>query len=304
MPHSALDMYTSADASNSQIANATTAPIFGFGSSGTVFGVRSTVASSGSITVGSSGSVTVGSLGTNASCWPIRDQISGFLPNLWGRGKPQLAPVRRYRRGAVFSSIALILADTGSPGQGDRQIWKDILAAGQEEKTLDASTTEFPVRLVRVLGSDTTSSTDPGNTRFGENATTPEGPRGLAGALRDLQDFSHDDWDADGARAITPGVISEVAHLLSLLPDGIPEPEVAPASDGSVCMEWDSAAGSLWLDIGSDRSAQTLVKVGSLREQRRFRADAPDLATHLRVACARLYPSKRDFAIRRVMVAA
>jgi|SRR5271169_1053257 len=101
-----------------------------------------------------------------------------------------------------------------------------------------------------------------------------------------------------------PDTIREAARLLSLLPDGVSEPEVAPANDGSICMEWDSAAGSLWLDIGPDRTAQTLIKFGALKEERRFRVDAPELATYLRVAAARLYPNKQDLAIRSVMVAA
>jgi hypothetical protein len=175
------------------------------------------------------------------------------------------------------------------------------LPGGRNEEALSQ---QGGVRMVQVVGGGTAAFGDPGESPFAENRTTPERSGGLARALRDLEDFSYDDWDAEGARAITPEVIREAARLLSLLPDGISEPEVAPASDGSVCMEWDSSAGSLWLDIGPDRTAQTLIKIGSLKEERRFSADAPDLATYLRVASERLYPIKQNSAIRSVMVAA
>jgi hypothetical protein len=160
------------------------------------------------------------------------------------------------------------------------------------------------IRIVQVSGSGTTVSVEPQVSRFVESQTTPQASSGLERALKDLEDFSFDDWDGEGARAISPDLIREAARLLSLLPDDVSEPEVAPASDGSICLEWDSAAGSLWLDIGPNRTAQTLIKTGALKEERRFRVDAPDLAIYLRMATARLYPSKQDWAIRSVMVAA
>ncbi|MES2453878.1 MAG: hypothetical protein V4610_25260 [Pseudomonadota bacterium] len=105
-----------------------------------------------------------------------------------------------------------------------------------------------------------------------------------------MSDFSADGWDAEGGRGITKEVIGEASRLLDFLPVGMPEPDVAPASDGSVCMEWENAAGTLWLDIEADRSVRMLVMFGDKKQEMSFRANDPKISTYLLHAASRLYP--------------
>jgi hypothetical protein len=251
---------------------------------------------------------------------PSTNQTSGFISPSYGGAKVERGdilttgetrilpePLNRvisYPQDAFVSAVAIAGASIGSAVSEKIPAWRGLKRTTQSEQGKDALPRQGRIRIVPVSGSGTVVSVEPQVSPFVENETTPQASGGLERALRDLEDFSFDDWDGEGARAISPDLIREAARLLSLLPDDVSEPEVAPASDGSICLEWDSAAGSLWLDIGPDRTAQTLIKTGALKEERRFRVDAPDLAIYLRMASARLYPSRQDWAIRSVMVAA
>jgi hypothetical protein len=290
MPQLASHMYTPADTMNSQLDNAIITSVASFGSSETAFGgpIRDQIFGPFSASSSSTERQHSGVLAVDAT---------RFSP-------PRLAPVRWYSQGARSSSVVIILASVGSPAEGNPSFRRDLLTARQDDQTPEGSNQQGRIKRVQVIGAETGAFAGFGDSQLGEIGTARERSGGLVRALRDLEDFSHDDWDADGARGITPEVLGEAARVLNFFPNGIPEPEVAPASDGSVCMEWDSSAGSLWLDIEPDRTARTLLKIGSLKEERQFRADAPDLATYLRAAAARLYSSKPNMAIRSVMVPA
>jgi hypothetical protein len=266
-----------------------------FCSSGTSFGFTISVGSSG--TSFGSTNISVGSSGTSFG-GPSTGQIFGLI-------SPRYKGIEVERSDILTAGETRMLPELLNPVICYAFVSAvAIRRATQGEQGNDASRRRGRIRIVQVTGGGTAASADLQESPFAENRTTPQGSGGLERALRDLEDFSLDDWDAEGARAISPDVIREAARLLSLLPDGVSEPEVAPANDGSICMEWDSAAGSLWLDIGPDRTAQTLIKIGALKEERRFCVDAPDLAIYLRMASERIYPSKQDLAIRSVMVAA
>jgi hypothetical protein len=120
----------------------------------------------------------------------------------------------------------------------------------------------------------------------------------LPAALADLSEFAEDNWDGEGAAAVSGEAVDEARRILCAVPPRILEPEVAPAADGSVCMEWDAPRGSIWLDIAPDRSAQTLVKIGSFKVGRHFQPDAPDLPGYLCSLVGLLYPEQPDWASR------
>jgi hypothetical protein len=121
--------------------------------------------------------------------------------------------------------------------------------------------------------------------------------------LRDLEGYSEDDWDMEGARAITPEVIRITASLLERLPQHVLAPDIAPAADGTVCMEWIAPSGSLWVDIGSDRTAWILTKIDGERTERRLPVDGKDFWPYFRTALERLYPPKSGGGFRAVFMA-
>jgi hypothetical protein len=139
--------------------------------------------------------------------------------------------------------------------------------------TLTRNETDEPNRLTR----DETDELD----RREQNALE---------ALESLEEYSADDWDMEGARAISPEVIKIAASLLQRLPKEAASPDVAPAADGTVCMEWVARSGLLWLDLGSDRTAWMLTKIDGQREEKRLPVDGKDF----RMALERLYPPKRE----------
>lgn len=51
-------------------------------------------------------------------------------------------------------------------------------------------------------------------------------------------DCAEPDWDASGACPLSIGAIRCAEDFLRALPDGLPMPEVAPAPDGSVSLDW------------------------------------------------------------------
>jgi hypothetical protein len=105
-------------------------------------------------------------------------------------------------------------------------------------------------------------------------------------ALESLEEYSVDDWDGEGARAISPEVIKIAASLLRRLPEGAALPDVAPAADGTVCMEWVAPSGELWVDVGSDRIAWVLTKIDGQREEKRLPVDGKDFWADFQVALA------------------
>jgi len=123
-------------------------------------------------------------------------------------------------------------------------------------------------------------------------------------ALRGLAEYMYDDWDLEGARAITKEVIEIAGAVLGNMPAGAASPDVAPARDGTVCMEWFTSAGSLWVDVGSDRTACVLKKIAGEREEKRFRVDGRDFTSYLRSALEGLYPPRKLGGVSADFVAA
>src|SRR6266851_10395819 len=155
MLQSASHMYTSADTTNSRLANATIAPLTSFASSGTAFD------------------------------GPTRDQILGLFQTCRsGTGRQrddnvtadatrlpsrQLAPW--YRQSATFSSVAIILASTGGLVAGDPAFRKELLAERQEDQAPEASSQQRRIKMVEVMGAETSAFAGFGDHQFGENGT-------------------------------------------------------------------------------------------------------------------------------------
>lgn len=110
--------------------------------------------------------------------------------------------------------------------------------------------------------------------------------------LEGLEEYSVENWDLEGAEAITPEAIRAAGDILTLISEFSVPPEVAPAADGTVCMEWDTPKGLLWVDVGPDRTASVLRKINGEREEKRFLIDGPEFKGYLRKALGALYPSR------------
>jgi hypothetical protein len=72
--------------------------------------------------------------------------------------------------------------------------------------------------------------------------------------LASYEEYSAANWDADGAEPITPATLTFARHIMGLLPIGLGQPDVAPAADGSIALEWvpeeHHKLDRLFLDIG------------------------------------------------------
>jgi hypothetical protein len=49
---------------------------------------------------------------------------------------------------------------------------------------------------------------------------------------------NHDDWDGEGATAISPETISAATQLICALPEGLPPPTITPEPTGEIAFEW------------------------------------------------------------------
>jgi len=124
----------------------------------------------------------------------------------------------------------------------------------------------------------------------------PVGERPMFEVLRGLEEYSEDNWDLEGARAITSMVISLAGSVLQRIPESAALPEVAPAADGSVCMEWVTPAGLLWVDVGSDRAAWILKRIDGKLEEKRLPVDGKDFTSYLQTSLESLYPPEPRMA--------
>ena len=72
--------------------------------------------------------------------------------------------------------------------------------------------------------------------------------------LASFEQYATANWDADGAEPITSATLAYARHILRLLPTTFGEPDVAPAADGSIALEWvpegHPKLDRLFLDIG------------------------------------------------------
>nr|MBV6629731.1 hypothetical protein [Oceanococcus sp. HetDA_MAG_MS8] len=69
---------------------------------------------------------------------------------------------------------------------------------------------------------------------------------------RNLQELGSlpDDWDGEGAVAISPSIVARAWSLLSSELLGGPSPELTPNSNGTITLEWNHAHKFLHLEIG------------------------------------------------------
>jgi hypothetical protein len=77
-------------------------------------------------------------------------------------------------------------------------------------------------------------------------------------SLVGYEKYQTENWDSYGAQPITAETLSFARRIMPLLPTSLGEPDVAPAGDGSIALEWvpeDQAhkLNKLFLDIGPGR---------------------------------------------------
>lgn len=88
-----------------------------------------------------------------------------------------------------------------------------------------------------------------------------------------LEEYSYDNWDLEGAVAITEDV-RQAAYAVKNIATNIArvriEPDIAPANDGSICMEWEIPGRRFWVDVGPYGVVSTLYRDSGYREERLF----------------------------------
>jgi hypothetical protein len=64
--------------------------------------------------------------------------------------------------------------------------------------------------------------------------------------------YSEEGWDGESAAAITAETVAATRNFLRRLPPGIPLPDIAPAVDGTIGLEWRDVRSvkKLFVDIG------------------------------------------------------
>lgn len=101
-----------------------------------------------------------------------------------------------------------------------------------------------------------------------------------------VADYSFDDWDGDGASAISSTDAANARSLLTLL--NVSDPEIVAGSDGSICMEWvrqsPNGEKKIYVDIGPSGKVLTFARFGdSSPIEKHFDEYGPDVGDHLRV---------------------
>ena len=70
-----------------------------------------------------------------------------------------------------------------------------------------------------------------------------------------LEEFSKlkGDWDGYGALPLTPESCAHVQKFIAVAPQGMQAPEIAPTSNGTIALEWQSEQGEAFLEVGRTR---------------------------------------------------
>lgn len=113
-------------------------------------------------------------------------------------------------------------------------------------------------------------------------------------ALVGLEEYQIDNWDGEGALALSDEVIDDAASLLQSLPKYAPPPDVAPAADGTICMEFGESAKAIWIHVEPERKVAILVKQGDQREEKHFYVHTASLIRYLKEQFEKLYRERSD----------
>lgn len=65
-------------------------------------------------------------------------------------------------------------------------------------------------------------------------------------------------WDGYGGKVPSAGAVKMAVRFLAAMPDWVPDPQLLPATDGTVLLEWDRRGVELLLSLG-DRGLDTAV---------------------------------------------
>lgn len=117
-----------------------------------------------------------------------------------------------------------------------------------------SSPTTIATRVVRGAEVGASATQTPFSSRTGVTSNREDRPSVTPFGIR-LQELVglEDDWDSYGALPPTGGALRVAWTLGSeLIEQGLPTPQAVPGKDGSVQLEWDTAFGSLEIEILAD----------------------------------------------------
>ncbi len=120
----------------------------------------------------------------------------------------------------------------------------------------------------------------------------------ISKALEELYEFRTPDWDGDGALALADVTIERTGLILKRIPTYFNMPDIAPAADGSVCMEWNSGADFLWVDVEQDGQVRTLKNSEGQRNEKQFdlEKNARALSSYLQANLELMFPLRSETA--------
>lgn len=118
------------------------------------------------------------------------------------------------------------------------------------------------------------------------------GRRDLMEELGEISDeCRHEDWDGQGARAISQDTLREAYCFIESLPADLPAPSLAPEADGQISFEWLSGTSRiLSVSVGDPGEIHYAAKIGPSRTRgtEAFFSDFPQLLkTLIRKICYR-----------------
>jgi hypothetical protein len=125
--------------------------------------------------------------------------------------------------------------------------------------------------------------------RQAENSRVRQNQCQRSDVLAGLEAYSYDDWDCEGARAITPDVIKWSEHILANILPNLPNPDASPAHSGSVCMEWTNGENLVWADVEPNGKLLTLTKFAGKKAELVFDIGDEAIRAYLNGQLHRLY---------------
>lgn len=97
-------------------------------------------------------------------------------------------------------------------------------------------------------------------------------------------------WDGEDAVAVEPADIDRARTFLRSLPVNVPAPEAAPGADGTICMDWETRAGVVRVDV-KDHAIRYFYKLADgQKDERVAPVDAEAMYVALGRVFGQLYP--------------
>ncbi|WP_147274965.1 hypothetical protein [Ferruginivarius sediminum] len=92
----------------------------------------------------------------------------------------------------------------------------------------------------------------------------------LEKVLPEIETYFENGWDGENANPVRQKTVHLAQQILRTIEGKFCLPDTEVAEDGSICMEWVSDNGVVWLDVNDDGTVSVMLKIDGTKNESHF----------------------------------